>query len=158
MVSALDRLERCEPLPFAGQDEDLVTYAEKIGPAERLLDPARPAGELERVVRALSPHIGARVALPDGTLLGVRRAVLASRPDLAAKQSDLAAKQSGMAAHKAGLARQPNPAAHEAVYADDGRLLLGCADGALELLEVQPPGRRWMDAGAFLRGHGLSSA
>jgi methionyl-tRNA formyltransferase len=41
------------------------------------------------------------------------------------------------------------------VYASDGRLLLECVDGALELLVVQPPGKRPMDASAFLRGHGL---
>ena len=38
-----------------------MTYAEKIGPADRDLDPRRPAEENERVVRALSPHIGARL-------------------------------------------------------------------------------------------------
>ncbi len=48
--------------PFVEQPEDGVTYAEKITPADRLLDPARPAVELERVVRALHPHVGARVA------------------------------------------------------------------------------------------------
>jgi methionyl-tRNA formyltransferase len=37
----------------------------------------------------------------------------------------------------------------------DGRLLLGASDGALELLEVQPPGGRPMAAGAYLRGHPL---
>src|SRR6202011_5611264 len=62
--------------PFAEQPEEGVTYAEKIGPEERLLDPGRPAIELERVVRALHPHIGAQVALEDGTLLGVRSAAL----------------------------------------------------------------------------------
>ncbi len=35
----------------------------------------------------------------------------------------------------------------------DGRLLYGCADGALELLAVQPAGGRAMDAAAYLRGH-----
>jgi methionyl-tRNA formyltransferase len=40
-----------------------VTYAEKIGPADRELDWSRPAGELLNQVRALSPHIGARAAL-----------------------------------------------------------------------------------------------
>ena len=35
----------------------------------------------------------------------------------------------------------------------DGRLVYGCADGALELLEVHPAGGRAMDAGAYLRGH-----
>jgi methionyl-tRNA formyltransferase len=64
--------------PFAEQSSQGVTYAEKIGPEDRLLDPTRPAAELERLVRALHPHIGARVALPDGTLLGVHRAMVVS--------------------------------------------------------------------------------
>jgi methionyl-tRNA formyltransferase len=130
LVSALDTLDRGESLPFAEQDEPLVTYAEKIGSQDRLLDPARPAVELERVVRALHSHVGARVALSGGTLLGVQRAALV----------------------------QQVPPSGEGVYASDGRLLLGCAVGALELLVVQPPGKRPMDAGAFLRGHGLPDA
>jgi methionyl-tRNA formyltransferase len=129
LLRALDTLDHGEPLAFAEQDERLVTYAEKIAPADRLLDPARPAVELERVVRALHPHVGARVALADGTLLGVQRAALA-----------------------------PDAPADAGVYASEGRLLLGCSDGALELLAVQPPGKRPMDAGAFLRGHELPSA
>jgi methionyl-tRNA formyltransferase len=43
------------------QPEEGVTYAEKIGPADRELDLSRPAGELVNRVRALSPHIGARL-------------------------------------------------------------------------------------------------
>lgn len=54
-----------------------VTYAEKIETADRLLDPARTPAELERAVRALHPHIGART--PDG--LGVAQA--AARPERA---------------------------------------------------------------------------
>jgi methionyl-tRNA formyltransferase len=34
-----------------------------------------------------------------------------------------------------------------------GRMLLRCQPGVLELLEVQPPGGRPMDAAAYLRGH-----
>ena len=60
------------------QPEAGVTYAEKIGPADRTLDPGSPAVVQERVVRALSPHIGARLALEDGSLLGVRRARVGS--------------------------------------------------------------------------------
>jgi methionyl-tRNA formyltransferase len=109
------------------QGEEGVTYAEKIGPADRLVDPARPAVELERLVRALHPHIGARVALPDGTHLGVDSAVVTDAP-----QAD--------AADGAG------------VFAADGRLFLDCSPGTLELLVVQPAGGRPMDAGAYLRG------
>src|SRR5271167_3339429 len=62
--------------PFVEQPEEGVTYAEKLTADDRVLDPARPAVELERVVRALYPHVGARVALADGTWLGVHRAAL----------------------------------------------------------------------------------
>jgi methionyl-tRNA formyltransferase len=126
--------------PFAEQPELGVTYAEKIGPDDRLLDPGRPAVELERVVRALYPHIVARVALPDGTLLRVHRASVVTDADAAAPVGGAA---------DGGAADAPR-----GVHADDRRLLLDCSPGILELLEVQPPGGRAMDAAAYLRGHG----
>jgi methionyl-tRNA formyltransferase len=69
LIRALD-----ERPPFAEQDEAGVTYAEKIGPQDRTLDLSRPAVENERIVRALTPHIGARIELPSGQFLGVRAA------------------------------------------------------------------------------------
>jgi methionyl-tRNA formyltransferase len=63
--------------PFVAQDESRATYAEKITAADRTLDLDRPAAENERIVRALNPHIGARIALPDGSFLGVHRARVA---------------------------------------------------------------------------------
>lgn len=72
LIRALD-----ERPPYVEQDEAGVTYAEKITAAVRTLDPAAPARERERVVRALSPHIGARMTLEDGTFLGVLRARIA---------------------------------------------------------------------------------
>jgi methionyl-tRNA formyltransferase len=69
LIQALD-----ERPPYVEQDEAKVTYAEKIGPEDRTLDLARPAIENERIVRALTPHIGARIELPGGTFLGVRAA------------------------------------------------------------------------------------
>ena len=78
-----------------------VTYAEKIGPADRELDWSRPPEELHNRIRALSPHIGAR-----GVVEG--RPVIVWRSRL--------------------------------------------ADGRLELVEVQPEGRRRMNYDEFLRG------
>ncbi len=112
---------------FHEQPEQGITYAEKITAADRLLDPQRPAAELERVVRALHPHIGARAQLADGSLLGVQRATPAPGEQGAGR----------------------------GVIARDGRLLLLTASGTLELLEVQPPGGRPMAAAAYLRGRGL---
>jgi methionyl-tRNA formyltransferase len=130
LLGALDELAAGRALEFVEQDEAGVTYAEKIEPSDRLLDPARSAVELERVVRALHPHIGARAELPDGAMLGVQKAALAAPELLATAGVEL------------GLVER------------DGRLLLACADGALELLVVQPPGGRPMDAASYLRGHG----
>jgi methionyl-tRNA formyltransferase len=62
---------------FVPQPEDGVTYAEKIRPEDRELDPDAPAHELVNRVRALSPHIGARLALADGSRLIVWRARVA---------------------------------------------------------------------------------
>ncbi len=128
LVGVLDRWKRGEPPRFDEQPEEGVTYAEKIGAEDRLLDPERTAVELERKVRALYPHIGARLARADGTLLGVSRAALAEEGRLPAGK----------------------------LAASAGHLLYGTGDGALELLEVQPPGGRPMDAEAYLRGHALS--
>ena len=122
LVEALDARPPCREQPAEG-----VTYAEKLTAEDRRLDPALPAAELERRVRALNPHVGTYVE-SDGTRLGVRRAVMvAAVEDL--DPGDLAAR--------------------------DGQLLFGAADGALGLLEVQPPGKRPMDAAAYLRGHAL---
>ena len=53
-------LVQADPV-FEAQAEDGVTYAEKIRPEDRELDPEAPASELVNRVRALSPHIGARL-------------------------------------------------------------------------------------------------
>jgi methionyl-tRNA formyltransferase len=125
--------------PFLEQPPEGVTYAEKIGPADRLLDPSRPAAELERVVRALHPHIGARVELADGTLLGVHRAALMEEP-VTGGETRLGEVAGGERSVLGVAAREQ-------------RLVLACASGVLDLLEVQPPGGRPMDAAAYLRGH-----
>jgi len=55
-----DVLAQDEP-HFEPQPEEGLTYAEKIRPEDRELDPNAPARELVDRVRALSPHIGARL-------------------------------------------------------------------------------------------------
>jgi methionyl-tRNA formyltransferase len=60
---AVELLEDVLPAPsFSPQADEGVTYAERIGPADRELDLSRPEESVNRV-RALSPHIGARAEL-----------------------------------------------------------------------------------------------
>jgi methionyl-tRNA formyltransferase len=121
LVQALD-----DPPPFVEQDDALATYADKLTAEDRILDPQRPAVELERVVRALSPHVGAALILADGSRLGVWRAT--ARPP---GHGDPAPGELSLAG--------PVP-------------VLGCTPGTLELDEVQPSGRRAMAGDAYLRG------
>lgn len=123
LVDALD-----DPVEPSDQPDAGVSYAAKIEREERRLDPHdRSAGELERVVRALTPHVGAYVEKGGDERLGVRRADVSEASE------------------------SPWPAAGE-LAAIDGRLLLGTATGTLELLEVQPAGGRPMAAADYLRG------
>jgi len=58
IVSALDRLPDLVPVP---QPEAGVTYAAKIDKAEARVDWSRPAREVDRLIRGLSPFPGAWV-------------------------------------------------------------------------------------------------
>ncbi len=127
LVEGFDLEERGE-LRFVEQDDEEATYAEKIDPGERRLDPGRPAAELARTVRALTPHVGAYLETGGGERLGVRRA----------RAVDVSVRQGEM-------------------KAEWGALLLGCGRGALRLEVVQPPGGKPMAADAYLRGHRVPS-
>jgi len=126
LVEALD-----ERPHFRDQPDTGITYARKIEREDRRLDPGRSAEELERLVRALHPHVGASLELPGGERLGVQHA---------------------------GPAAGEEPPPPGELAERDGRLLFGTAAGALELLQVQPAGGRPMDAPAWLRGHGRALA
>jgi methionyl-tRNA formyltransferase len=125
LVEALDR-HAAGTLAFEEQGEEGVTYAEKIAPEERRLDPNRPAAELAATVRALTPHVGAYLETADGERLGVRRA----------RAVDVSVKTG-------------------TVKAEWGVLLVGCCRGALRLEVVQSPGGKPMPVDAYLRGHPL---
>jgi methionyl-tRNA formyltransferase len=72
-VALLHEVLKTRPQPVP-QPEDGVTYAEKLTAEDRTLDLTRPPEENVRIVRALHPHIGARIALPSGEFLGVQEA------------------------------------------------------------------------------------
>jgi methionyl-tRNA formyltransferase len=120
LVEALD----LQPA-FREQPDTGVTYADKIGPEDRLLDPRLTADLLERRVRALRPHVGAYIELPWDERLGVTRASLATGDG-------------------------PPPGELAVV---GGRLLYGAASGALELCAVHPAGKRPMEAADWIRGY-----
>ena len=123
MLAEAIELDAVGGLEFVNQSDAGLTYAERILAPDRLLDPSRPASELECAVRALRPHIGARLELGTGEIIGIREA------------------------HVIG----PGPA-EGVVEARDGSLVLGCAQGALQITRLVPPGGRELAAADWLRG------
>jgi methionyl-tRNA formyltransferase len=121
LVETLDALES-GTLTFHPQAETGVSVAPKLTDADRELSPSRTSTELANRIRALSPHIGARLVI-DGAPFKVWRA------------------------------RATDESAAPGLRADHGRLILGCAEGALEILELQPPSRGRVPAAEFLRGY-----
>jgi methionyl-tRNA formyltransferase len=127
LVEALDR-HAAGTIEFTEQVEAGVTYAEKLEPGERRVDPSRPAEEEANRVRALSPHIGAFAE------------VGGQRDRLGLREVDV---------------RDDSIDAGSFLVGDAGELLLGCSPGSIAIGMVQPAGGRWMAAGDYLRGHGL---
>lgn len=119
---ALDALSAGE-LSATDQPDDGVSLAPKIGGADIVLDFGGSPESAANRIRALSPHIGAACLID-----GQRFKVWAARP----------VQISGL---RPGVA-----------LVEDGRLLLPCGDGALDVSELQPPNRSRMGAADFLRG------
>jgi methionyl-tRNA formyltransferase len=106
------------------QAEDGVTYAKKIRAREARIDWSRPAAELDRQIRGLSPFPGAWFTL---------------------------ASDKGPVRIKALLSRLEDAEGAPGQVLDPG-LLVAAGEGALRLLRVQREGRGPRDAEAFLRG------
>jgi methionyl-tRNA formyltransferase len=117
-------LHRSGELKFVEQPNEGVTYAEKIESGDRRLNPARPAAELERIVRGLTPHIGAYLELSGGERLGVTQA-----------------------------SADPRDAGEGKLEAEGDALILGTASGSLLISSVKPAGKREMAAADYLRGN-----
>lgn len=113
---------------YAPQDHARATHCRKLTKESGRIDWTRPARELEHLVRAMNPWPGATTTLPDTTPLAVWRA----------------------------RALDSTPAAPGTILESAKRLLVAAGSGALELLEVQQPGKRPLPAADWLRGARLA--
>ena len=109
------------------QSEEGVTYARKIKSAEARIDWTRPAVEVDRHIRGLSPFPGAWFEAPS---------------------------EKGPVRVKALLSRVESGGGAPGAVLDDA-LLIACGDGAVRLLKAQREGKGVQDSDAFTRGFPL---
>jgi methionyl-tRNA formyltransferase len=128
MVKALAAIGdgRARETPQASEG---ATYAKKIRPKEARIDWSRPALEVDRQIRGLSPFPGAWCLAPG---------------------------ERGGARVKALLSRLEDGEGAPGQVLDDG-LLVACGSGAVRILRAQREGRAAQDADAFLRGFSLGA-
>ncbi len=127
MVRTLAALERGS-LILQDQSEDGVTYAKKIDKAEARIDWARPAAEVDRTIRGLSPFPGAWCEADIGN--GLERIKL-----LRSSVAD----GTGVPGCLIG-----------------NGLKIACGAGAVNIHLLQKAGGKPMDAETFLRGNSLA--
>ena len=122
LIQTLEAVEQ-GTAPRAVQDDGLATLAPPLKKEDARLDfTASPAGFCN-LVRGCNPAPGAFALCDDGKPLKVHRAIPV-------------------------WDRKGKPGA----LLDKKRLIVGCGDGAVELLTVQPQGKKAMEGSAFLNG------
>ncbi len=109
------------------QDDTLASPAPKVFREDGRVDWSRSARDVHNLARALDPYPGAWTVWNGETLKLFQTSITT-----------------------AGAGRQPGE-----VVAADGRLVVACGDGAVEVGEVQRQGKRRMDAASFLNGAAL---
>jgi methionyl-tRNA formyltransferase len=123
------------PVVGTKQDPAKVTKAPKLKKEDGLIDWSKPAEQVVRQVRAMQPWPTAYTWLHQTgkapLRLTVQRAVAVSG-------------DSGPVVHASG-----------SLVVEAGRLFVTTGSGPVEVLELQPAGKRRMSAADFLRGHVL---
>lgn len=110
------------------QDDSRATHAAKISKADARIDWSRTAAQIDRQVRAFNPSPGAEARMGEDLIK-----IWEARP-------------------VEGVGTPGAP-----IEATPARLVIACGDGALQLLQLQRPGGRRMDAGDFVRGKPLKA-
>jgi methionyl-tRNA formyltransferase len=131
LLETLDLLHRGVAHPRQ-QDSALATYASKIRHQDGQIDWNKPAVEIERRIRAMTPWPGAYTAIllrNASTTLKVHRA--RAREEIGGPPGTIVA------------------------VSDDG-ILVATEKGGILLQEVQLPGGKRVPAGDFLRGHPIT--
>jgi methionyl-tRNA formyltransferase len=129
IVEAMSILEE-NSLTLSQQDNLNATYAPKLEDEEKVIRWGEKVEKVHDLVRALTPHIGARTFHPQ--ISGPIK-VLRSR-----------------------VVRDESPHAEPGIILPaKGHILVACGEGILEIMELQMPGGRPLAADDFLRGRRL---
>ena len=131
-VEAMSKLEN-NALTLSEQDSLNATYAAKLEDEERVIRWGEGVEKVHDLVRALTPHIGARTFHPE-----VSGPIKVLRSKISQK-----------------CVRRSEPGT---ILAAKEHILVACGEGVLEITELQMPGGKALSTDDFLRGRRLEGA
>ena len=128
-IKTLDDIQNGNAVAHPQADYNIEpTPAPKILAETCMMDFTRPVTEVHNQVRGLSPYPGAKAVVRTRDDIPLEFKVFASSPQML------------------------SDTVPGCVTVDGNRLFIDCADGRLEVLEMQPAGKRRMPAADYLRG------
>ena len=143
-VEAVELIRRGEA-PRLPQDHSQATSAPPITTEDLTIDWSRPADELARLIRALSPQPGARTTRSDFST--------GSGPPRANRMGGDMLKVISARAAKKGVGEGGIPG--QVMESGSDGFLVVTGDGCLLVLRVQPAGRKVMSAADYVKGYRL---
>jgi methionyl-tRNA formyltransferase len=123
------------PVHGIKQDKSLATKAPKLTKEHGLIDWSRPAQGVCNQIRAMNPSPTAYTFLHEKDQAPARWIVQRARPSDVVSSMSVPGSLTGVV----------------------GRLWVQTGSGTVEILELQPAGKKRMSAGDFLRGHPLAA-
>ena len=135
LVDTLDSIENGSATPTP-QSDDGATYAKKISTEDTRIDWNKPASTVDQSIRAVTPDPGAWTLLEDDRIrVGAVQPIFDPRDPI-----------------EKSLALSPGEIAWK-----KNRVWVGTADYPVQLGSVQAPGKKMMEAGAWVRGAHLAN-
>ncbi len=135
LVDTLDSIENGSATPTP-QSDDGATYAKKISTEDTRIDWNKPASTVDQSIRAVTPDPGAWTLLEDDRIrVGAVQPIFDPRDPI-----------------EKSLALSPGEIAWK-----KNRVWVGTADYPVQLGSVQVPGKKMMEAGAWVRGAHLAN-
>ena len=132
IVEGLGLLE-AGSLTLTEQDNLYATYASKVSDEDKTIGWGRSAREVHDQIRALAPHIGARAYHPE--------------------------VEGPVKIWRSRIFEETGPPSETGrIHAENWRIVVGCGSGSVEVLELQIPGSKRLQARDFLLGNPLDGA
>lgn len=151
LCETVDKIEKGDASAVKQDDlsaERKPCEAPKIFNDDCVIDWSRPAGEIHNQIRGLAPAPAAFTTLVNEGAEPLKVKILRVKPAESSENPDFSNNSK----------TSDSPVIPGAITVSGKKLLIACGEGAIEILQLQPAGKKAMDARSWLNGARLLNA